>query len=273
MISVLILTHNEEQDLPAALASVSWCDDVHVFDSFSTDATVNLARAAGATATQRVFDNYAAQRNAALDTLPFRHDWIFILDADERVTPELASELQSVTQSTPKEVAAYKVRRRDFLFDTWLRHAQMSPWYVRLIRRGRARYWREVNEVLKPDGEVRSLVSPLDHFPFSKGVEHWKAKHERYSTLEAKWTAEQAATQRYSLHKALFESDFHERRLHQKGLFYRLPGRPWIKFFYLYLLRGGFLDGRAGYTYARLQATYERSIVLKTRQIAAQKSS
>jgi glycosyltransferase involved in cell wall biosynthesis len=273
MISVLILTYNEEQDLPAALASVSWCDDIHVFDSFSTDATVNLARTAGATITQRAFDNYAAQRNAALDTLPFRHDWIFILDADERVPPELGAELQSVTESTPQEVAAYKVRRRDFLFDTWLRHAQMSPWYVRLIRRGRARYWREVNEVLQPDGEVRSLLHPLDHYPFSKGIDHWKAKHNRYSTLEAKWTVEQSRTQNYSIRKALFNPDFHERRLHQKGLFYRLPGRPLIKFAYLYILRRGFLDGRAGYTYARLQAAYERSIVMKTRKIAAQKSS
>jgi glycosyltransferase involved in cell wall biosynthesis len=273
MISVLILTHNEEQDLPAALASVAWCDDVHVFDSFSNDATVNLARDAGATVTQRAFDNYAAQRNAALDTLPFRHEWIFILDADERVTPELAAELQSVTQSTPQEVAAYKVRRRDFLFDTWLRHAQMSPWYVRLIRRGRARYWREVNEVLQPDGETLTLAQTLDHFPFSKGIEHWKAKHDRYSTLEAKWTAEQSKTQSYSIRKALFDPDFHERRLHQKGLFYRMPGRPWIKFAYLYFLRGGFLDGRAGYIYARLQAAYERSIVLKTRKLASGKAS
>jgi glycosyltransferase involved in cell wall biosynthesis len=273
MISVLILTHNEEQDLPAALASVAWCDDVHVFDSFSTDRTVALAKSAGATVTQRAFDNYAAQRNAALDTLPFRHDWIFILDADERVPPELAAELQSVTASTSQEVAAYKVRRRDFLFDTWLRHAQMSPWYVRLMRRGRARYWREVNEVLQPDGEVRSLTSPLDHFPFSKGIEHWRAKHDRYSTLEAKWTAEQAGTQNYSLSKALFSKDFHERRLHQKGLFYRMPGRPWIKFAYLYIWRGGFLDSRAGYTYAKLQAEYERSIVRKTREFAARKAS
>lgn len=273
MISVLILTHNEEQDLPAALASVSWCDDVHVFDSLSTDPTVTIARDAGATVTQRAFDNYAAQRNAALDTLTFRHEWIFILDADERVTPELALELQTVTASTPQQVAAYKVRRRDFLFDTWLRHAQMSPWYVRLIRRGRARYWREVNEVLQPDGDVRSLASPLDHFPFSKGIDHWKAKHDRYSTLEAKWTAERATTQNYSVRKAFFSDDFHERRLHQKGLFYRLPGRPWIKFAYLYILRGGFLDGRAGFTYARLQAAYERSIVLKTREFAARKAS
>jgi glycosyltransferase involved in cell wall biosynthesis len=272
MISVLILTHNEEQDLPAALASVAWCDDVHVFDSCSTDATATLARAAGATVTERPFDNYAAQRNAALDSLPFRHDWIFILDADERITPALAVELQSVTQSAPIEVAAYKVRRRDFLFGRWLQHAQMSPWYVRLVRRGRAHYWREVNEVLQVDGEVRSLAHPLDHFPFSKGLDHWRAKHDRYSSLEAKWTAEQSGQQHYSLRKALFDRDFHERRLHQKGIFYRMPGRPWIKFAYLYLLRGGFLDGYAGYTYARLQAGYERAIVRKTRQLLAKRS-
>jgi glycosyltransferase involved in cell wall biosynthesis len=271
MISVLILTHNEEQDLPAALQSVSWSDDVHVFDSFSTDATVELARDAGATVTQRAFDNYAAQRNAALDTLPFRYEWIFILDADERVTPVLARELQAVTETTPPEVAAWKVRRRDFLFEKWLRRAQMSPWYVRLIRRGRARYWREVNEVLQADGEVKSLASPLDHFPFSKGIAHWMEKHNRYSSLEARWIAEQANQHPYSLRTALFSRDFHQRRFHQKQLFYRLPGRPWIKFFYLYILRGGFLDGYAGYTYARLQAIYEYLIVVKTREIQLKK--
>ena len=94
MISVLILTRNEEQDLPGCLDSVAWSDDVHVFDSFSTDRTVEIARERGATVTQREFDTYARQRNAALETLEFRHEWIFLPDADERPTPDMAAEVE-----------------------------------------------------------------------------------------------------------------------------------------------------------------------------------
>jgi glycosyltransferase involved in cell wall biosynthesis len=273
MISVLVLTHNEEHDLPKALGSVAWCDDVHVFDSFSSDNTAAIAKSHGASFTQREFDNYAAQRNAALDTLPFKHSWIFILDADEVVPPALAAELQSVTENAPSKTSAFRVRRRDYLFDTWLQHAQMSPWYIRLVRHGKARYWREVNEVLRVDGDVASLANPLDHFPFSKGIGHWVRKHNRYSTLEAQIIASHNTQQKPSLRKALTAPDFHERRLHQKAIFYRLPGRPLIKFLYLYLLRGGFLDGYAGLTYARLQAMYEYLIVVKTCEIEQRKSS
>jgi glycosyltransferase involved in cell wall biosynthesis len=267
MISVLVLTHNEERDLPAALDSVAWCDDVHVFDSFSSDATVAIAQARGAHVAQRKFDNYAAQRNAALDTLLFKHEWIFVLDADERIPRALASELKAVAANASTETAAFRVRRQDYLFDTWLKHAQMSPWYVRLVRHGRARYWREVNEVLQVDGETEELANPLDHFPFSKGIAHWIAKHNLYSSLEAAHILASAASSKPSFRKAVAGKDFHERRLHQKAIFYRMPGRPWIKFVYLYFVRGGFLDGYAGYTYARLQSIYEYMIVVKTREL------
>src|SRR5580700_10409761 len=115
MISVLILTKNEESDLPGCLESVSWSDDVFVFDSFSTDRTAEIARTRGVNLVQRTFDGYSRQRNAALDGLPFRHPWIFILDADERPTPELAREMTQVAQSAAAEVGGFRVRRRDFL--------------------------------------------------------------------------------------------------------------------------------------------------------------
>jgi glycosyltransferase involved in cell wall biosynthesis len=101
MISVLILTKNEELDLPGCLDSVEWSDNVFVLDSFSTDRTAEIARSHGAKFAQRKFDTYSAQRNAALDELPFRHDWIFILDADERPTPELAGEMRLVVTTAP----------------------------------------------------------------------------------------------------------------------------------------------------------------------------
>lgn len=267
MISVLILTKNEEADLPGCLESVAWCDDVHVFDSFSTDQTADIARNHGANFTQRTFDSYASQRNAALDGLPFRHEWIFILDADERCTPELAQELPQAITAAPADVNGFRLRRRDFLKGTWLKHAQISPYYIRLVRRGKARYTREVNEVLKVEGRVAVLHSPLDHFPFSKGMDHWMRKHDVYSTMEARVIAQGASRRNASWKTALLAEDFHERRVAQKALFYRMPARPALKWLYMMFVRGAILDGRAGIKYANLQARYESWIVRKTREL------
>lgn len=265
-ISVLILTRNEQQDLPAALASVAWSDDIHIFDSLSTDATAEIARAAGAHVHSRAFDDYATQRNAAL-ALEFKHPWVFLLDADERPTPELSAEMQRVVTEAPAKTAGFRLRRRDFLFGTWLKHAQISPYYIRLVRPERAKYTRAINEVLEVDGPVAELLHPLDHFPFSKGIAHWIAKHNTYSTMEAELIVRQQGLKDPSLRKALRDPDFHTRRLHQKALFYRLPGRPLVKWCYMMFLRGAILDGAAGLTYATLQSIYEYMIVLKTKEL------
>jgi glycosyltransferase involved in cell wall biosynthesis len=267
MISVLILTKNEEQDLPACLQSVAWCDDIHVFDSFSTDHTVEIAERAGATVCQRVFDNWAAHQNWGLRNIRFRHPWVFYLDADERATPELAASLLRAVQSAGENVA-FRIRRRDFLLGTWLKHVQTSPFYLRLFRPEKIRYERLVNPLSIPDGKVGELTGYLDHFPFSKGMQHWLDRHNSYSSLEARQIAQnRAAHSAFSLREAFFAKDFHERRFHQKELFYRLPARPLVKFLMLYFARGGFLDGHAGFTYAMLQSFYEYMIVLKTREI------
>jgi glycosyltransferase involved in cell wall biosynthesis len=265
-ISVLILTKDEQHDLPDALASVAWSDDIHVFDSLSTDATAEIARAAGAQVHTRTFDDYATHRNAAL-ALAFKHPWVFVLDADERPAPELSAEMQRVVSEAPANTAGFRLRRRDFLFGTWLKHAQISPYYIRLVRPERAKYTRSINEVLEVDGPVAELLHPLDHYPFSKGIAHWIAKHNTYSTMEAELIVRQQGLQDPSLGSALGHSDFHTRRLHQKALFYRLPGRPLIKWCYMMFLRGAILDGAAGVTYATLQSIYEYMIVLKTKEL------
>ena len=266
MISVLILTKNEEQDLPGCLASIAWSDDVHVFDSGSTDRTAEIARAAGAIVSSRPFDGYARQRNAAMQ-LPFRHAWVLVLDADERPTAELSAEMQGAVRSAPETVAAYRMRRRDYLWDTWLKHAQLTPFYVRLMRPERVRYTRDINEVVEVDGTIAELAAPLDHLAFSKGVSHWVAKHNSYSTKEAELLASGDAIRGASLRRALFAPNFHQRRVAQKALFYELPGRPLIKWLYMMFVRGALLDGRAGVTYATLQAFYEYLIETKRREI------
>jgi glycosyltransferase involved in cell wall biosynthesis len=272
MISVLILTKNEESDLPGCLESVSWSDDVFVFDSFSTDRTAEIAREFGVNLVQRKFDGYSRQRNAALDGLPFRHDWIFILDADERPTPALAEEMQRMVSAPADGVNAFRMRRRDFFNGTWLKHAQISPYYIRLVRRGNARYTREINEVLEVDGRIEDLTSPLDHFPFSKGIAHWLSKHNTYSTMEAQVVASGLSRKNASWKTALFGKDFHARRVAQKSIFYRLPARPLIKWLYMVFVRRAILDGGAGIAYANLQCIYEYFIVLKTRELIRDKS-
>jgi len=272
-ISVLILTKNEERDLPGCLASVAWSDDVHVFDSHSTDCTVAIAAARGARVTARAFDGYASQRNAALHGLDFKHPWVLSLDADERVPSALAAELAEFARSPPPGVVACRLRRRDFLGARWLKHAQISPFYIRLVRPRHVRYEREINEVLEADGIVHDLEQPFDHYPFSKGLSHWIAKHNAYSTMEASCAlASRRGATAFSPAKAFFARDFNERRLHQKELFYRLPLRPLVKFLYVYLYRGGFLDGSAGLTYAVLQSLYEYLIVLKTRELEGERA-
>jgi glycosyltransferase involved in cell wall biosynthesis len=267
MISILILTKNEERDLPAALDSVAWSDDIHVFDSHSTDNTIEIAKQAGAQVHQRPFDDYATHRNAALTTISFKHPWVFLLDSDERPTPELSREMQQLALAAPDELAGFKLRRRDFLFDTWLKHAQISPYYIRLVRPERSRYTRAINEVLEVDGFVANLSYPLDHYPFSKGIAHWITKHNQYSTMEAEFIHNRQGIQRPSLRTALRHPDFHTRRIHQKAIFYRLPGRPILKWLYMVFIRLAILDGAAGLTYATLQSFYEYLIVLKTKEL------
>jgi glycosyltransferase involved in cell wall biosynthesis len=264
-ISTLILTKNEQQDLPACLASIAWCDDIHVLDSESSDNTVQIAKAAGAKVTVRAFDGYASQRNFGLK-LPFKNPWVLIVDADERIPAELATDMQTFVTTASSNVSAARMRRRDIWWGRWLKHAQISPFYVRLVRIGRAQYEREINEVLVVDGDIQDLNASFDHYPFSKGLDHWINKHNVYSRMEADLIAS-GGVLKPSWKVAIFDQDFNERRVHQKAIFYRLPGRPIIKFFYMFIIRRAFLDGIAGLRYSILQAIYEYMIVLKVKEI------
>jgi glycosyltransferase involved in cell wall biosynthesis len=267
MISILVLTKNEEQDLPGCLESVKWSDDIHVYDSLSDDRTTEIAESYGAKVTSRAFDNWASHQNWGLANIPFKHDWVFYIDADERMTPELRDAALKAVKAAGDNVA-FRVQRRDFFMGTWLKHVQTSPYYIRLFRPGKIHYERLVNPITIPDGPAGELTGYLDHFPFSKGVTHWLARHNSYSTFEAKQIVANRRTRvKLQLKKAFLERDFNERRFHQKELFYRIPLRPFIKFLIIYFLKRGFLDGRAGLTYATLQSIYEYMIVLKTREL------
>jgi glycosyltransferase involved in cell wall biosynthesis len=273
VISVLILTKNEEQDLPACLESVRWSDDVHVFDSYSTDGTLEIARGSGAQIVQRHFDNWSSHQNWALANIRFRHPWVLYIDADERVTPELASSIEQATRN-PGDMVAFRLRRRDFWRERWLKHVQATSYYVRLFRPEKMRYERLVNPISLPDGPVGELDGYLDHYPFSKGLTHWLNRHNSYSTLEAEQIVTNCTVnQRFSLSKAFFGKDPTQRRFHQKELFYRMPARPFVKFLLLYVGKRGFLDGSEGFRYAMLQSFYEYMIVLKTKELIGKQSA
>jgi glycosyltransferase involved in cell wall biosynthesis len=275
MVSVLILTKNEQLDLPGCLDSVAWCDDVHVLDSGSTDDTCLLARARGANVVVKTYPDStksfggdeASHRNWSLQNIPFKHEWVLLLDADERVTPELAAAIKAAV-AAPGLCVAFQVQRRDFFMGTWLKHAQNTPFYLRVFRPEKMRFERLINPVSIVDGPIGSITGYLDHFPFSKGISQWINRHNSYSTLEATQIIDARRTHSaFSVRKALTAADFHERRFHQKEIFYRMPFRPVIKFLFLYLYKRGFLDGQAGTTYALLQAIYDYMIVVKVREL------
>jgi glycosyltransferase involved in cell wall biosynthesis len=268
VISVLILTKNEEQDLPACLESVAWSDDIHVYDSFSNDRTIEIATTAGALVTQRKFDNWSEHQNWGLQNIPFKHKWILYIDADERVSAELQSSLQSFG-SIASQIVAFEIQRRDYAWDgTWLKHAQMSPYYLRLFQPSQMRYERLVNPISVPNGSVGRLPGFIDHYPFSKGIRYWWQRHLSYADLEAKMRLDNLHKgTKFLWIKALFDPEFSVRRYHQKGIFYNMPARPLIKWLYMVLWHRAFLDGSVGITYSTLQSIYEYFIVLKTREI------
>ena len=262
-ISVMILTLNEESNLPGCLSSVAWSDDIHIIDSFSTDSTLEIARSHGARIWQRSFDSFAGQQNWALQNVDWKYPWVFYLDADERCTLDLQQAMQSAIR-TPGETVAFQIQRRDFFMGRWLKHVQASPFYLRLFRPEKMSYRRLGHVISEPDGPTSRLHGYLDHFPFSKGLDDWFNRHNFYSRQEAIQShLDRDGAVKFSLMKALFSRDFHLRRQHQKGLFYSLPFRPFIKFAYLLILKRGFLDGRAGFTYAKLMSMYESMILVK----------
>lgn len=265
-VSVLILTLNEEINIGACLDSLAWSDDVVVLDSLSSDRTPQIAESRGVRVVRRPFDNWSAHQNWAMANIQFRHPWVLYLDADERCDAALRDEALRVARPDAAE-SAFRIRRKDFYMGRWLRRAQLYPtWLVRLLRPERIRYERLVNPVAVVDGPVGELQAHILHYPFSHGVGHWIARHNKYSDMEAQELMKVRAGEG-DRSARLLSADPNERRRALKDLFFRMPARPLVKFAYYYLWRRGFLDGRPGLTYATLQAIYEYMIDCKFREM------
>ena len=233
MFSILILTKNEESNLPACLDSVAWCDDVVVLDSLSEDRTVEIARARGANVFERRFDDFGSQRNFALDVVPFKHRWVFHLDADERFNDELRAECERVMARD--EHSAYFVPNRIFFLGRWIRHATLYPYpQVRFLKIGEVRFAKSGHGQREDQAKrgVGHIHTGYDHHNFSKGLADWVAKHNRYSDEEARdaLAACHAETETRGLLAELTGGDRMRRRRALKRLHARMPARWLLKF-------------------------------------------
>ncbi|MBT63394.1 MAG: glycosyl transferase family 2 [Puniceicoccaceae bacterium] len=260
-ISIFILTLNEEQNVDICLESVRDFDDVVVLDSFSSDKTVELAEAKGARVVQRKFDNWAAHQNWAMANIEFKHKWVFYLDADERMTPELQAEITAIAANEQEQRRGFSVGRTNYFMGRTITHCYPAVPIMRFFQPKYIRYERLVNPIALIDGETGHLSHRFLHYNFSKGLTEWFDKHNKYALSEAKEGLKALREQDPDV--SLFSKDPALKRVALKNLALRLPGRPFVKFLYLYILRRGFLDGKAGFTYCILQSIYEYLIDLK----------
>lgn len=264
-ISVLIPTLNEEKNLERCLRACSWSDDIVVFDSFSTDRTVEIANDLGARVIQRKFDNEPAHRTASLQ-VPFKHQWLFNPDADEVATPELCEEMFAAVGLADSSVTMFRMRRKDMFMGKWIKHSSVDPWLARLYRPETISFQRAINMTYLTTGTALKLNERLIHYAFDKGMDDWFDKHNRYSRAEAaeSLTALEKPAPKLS---EFFSSDPVIKRRAIKDLSARVPFRPLARFLYMYIVQRGFLDGRAGFQYCCLVGCYEYMIVLKAREL------
>ncbi|HET8761761.1 MAG TPA: glycosyltransferase family 2 protein [Nitrospiria bacterium] len=231
-LSVTIVAQDEETDIAECVASAAWADEVVVVDGGSRDRTVELAERAGARVIRQPWMGYAAQKNFAIERAT--HDWVFSLDADERVTPDLREEIARVLgTASPRD--GYYVPRRSYFLGQWMRHGGWYPDYnLRLFRRDKGRFRpREVHECVDVAGSVGYLTAPIDHYTY-RTLSEYAQRMDRYSSL--------AATE-----------------LLKRG---SRPGwtdvvvRPALTFARMFVAKAGFRDGMRGLLLAGCYASY-----------------
>lgn len=263
-LAVVILTYNEEENLPHALESVmGWAAEVWVVDALSTDDTAGIARARGASVVTHEFSGFAAQRNWALRNLPFQPEWVLFLDADESVTPRLRREIARALEAPPAAVDGYSMKRRFIFLGRWLRHGGYYPvWLLRLVRHRRARCEdRGVDEHLLVDGRSMRLGGDILHED-RRPLSRWVERHIRYARLAAddlrRDPDTSAVVPRWdSPHQMERTRWWYERVYLRAPLGVRAVGY----FVYRYIVRGGMLDGREGLIYHVLQGLWYRVLI------------
>lgn len=270
--SVVILTLNEERNLPGCLASVAGCDDILVLDSGSTDRTAEIARAAGARVLVHPFVNFGEQRNFAHTHGAFRHDWVFHLDADEQMTPELLAECAQLAAANPPLDGCYAAPRMLF-HGRWMKRCTDWPaWQARFVRHANFRFVQSGHGQREAPGlRLGRLQAGYTHDISVESDADWEAKHRKYARQEAQKILQESAGAG-TLLRQLWTGPALERRRALKHLSYLFPARPLLRFIYQYFLRGGFLDGPSAFRYCRLLARYEgyATAELKRQRLALQ---
>ena len=267
MFSIYILTYNEEVDIAACIESAQFSDDIVVVDSFSCDRTLEIAKTYPVRVVQHEFESHGQQRTWMLETVPTKYDWVYILEADERMTSALFQECLESTQN--QSAVAYYVAERVMFMGQWIRRSTQYPRYqLRLFRKDTVRftdYGHTEREVC--NGPTAFLKETYPHYTCSKGLSRWIEKHNRYSTDEAIETLQQLENGTVCWRALFFGNSEVERRRALKDLSLRLPFRPLLRFIYMYFLLGGILDGYGGFVWCVLQAFYEYLILLKVWEI------
>ncbi len=271
-VSVLIPARNEVSNIADCLESVAWSDDVVVVDSSSTDGTVELAQRHGAKVVNFSWNrHFPKKKNWALENVPWKNEWVLILDADERITPELGQEI--LRKAAAPDADGYFINRRFMFMGRWIRHCGYYPsWNLRLFRHRLGRYEKlhkadtgsgdnEVHEHVELTGAAAYLEHDMLHYAYPD-ISTWIEKHNRYSNWEAKVeveTSEKSAESNIGGHLA------GRRRMREWSR--RMPCRPLLRFLYSYVFKRGFLDGREGFMFCRLLATYEMFSVFKAHEL------
>ena len=275
-IEVIIPVKNEAVNLPHALASVlQWAVKVWVLDSESTDNTCEIAREAGAEVVVQPWLGYAKQKNWALENLDLKADWIFFLDADEAILPALRDELIAEASKPADDVkhSACNINRYFIFLGKRIRHCGYYPsWNVRFFKRGKARYEeREVHEHMVVDGNIKELQGHMEHWD-RRGLELYMAKHNHYSTLEAKEILLQEQNQHKTIDAKFFGNAQQRRRWIKRYVYPKLPARWLFRFLWMYFLKLGFLDGMTGLRFCLFISSDELLIALKTVELKQEAS-
>ncbi len=276
-VSILVPIKNEAENLVRCLGSVSWAEEIFVVDSNSTDGSIEIAEKHGAKVVQFAFNGtWPKKKNWALENLPFRNEWVFILDADEVLPEESREEIRQILMNVDRKVDGFWINRRFMFMGKWLRHSYYPNWNLRLFRHKLGRYEKltgldtasgdnEVHEHVVVQGLTKRLKTEMDHYAFPS-IDVFIEKHNRYSNWEARVSLEKSQSQpaRNLQHQRV------KFRRTLKTIVRNLPFRPFLRFLYVYVWQKGFLDGKEGYYFARLHAIYEFLSIAKTVELRKQ---
>lgn len=263
-ISFVILTFNEERNIEECLKSIyNWAGEIFIVDSYSTDNTLEIARKYTDKIYQHSFENYGKQRNWTQKSLPITYEWIFHLDADERVTPELSNELRGILANLPNNVNGFLIKKREIFFGRWIKHGGRYPVYhLRLFRKS-CGYCegREYDQHFICTGKTSKLKSDIiDENKIS--LTNWIDRHNRWASAEAKELSSKSG-KRKMVKENLLGNPIERKRWMRNRLYNTQPLfiRAFLYFVYRYFFRLGFLDGKQGLIYHFLQGFWFRFLV------------